>query len=100
MDYQVVWSPEAVADVEAIASYIARDSAAYGQAVVEKILETALQVRRVPLSGAYGAGVSARNHPRALRLQLQADLPYPKRHHHDCGRHPWPTAPEADQRAA
>jgi toxin ParE1/3/4 len=51
MDYQVVWSPEAVADVEAIASYIARDSAAYGQAVVEKILETARQVREFPLLG-------------------------------------------------
>jgi toxin ParE1/3/4 len=51
MDYQVVWSPEAVADVEAIASYIARDSAAYGQAVVEKILETARQVRELPFLG-------------------------------------------------
>jgi toxin ParE1/3/4 len=51
MDYQVVWSPEAVADVEAIASYIARDSAAYGQAVVEKILETARQVREFPFLG-------------------------------------------------
>ena len=51
MDYQVVWSPEAVADVEAIASYIARDSAAYAQAVVEKILETARQVRVFPFLG-------------------------------------------------
>ena len=51
MDYQVGWSPEAVADVEAIASYIARDSAAYGQAVVEKILETARQVREFPFLG-------------------------------------------------
>ena len=51
MDYQVVWSPEAVADVEAIASYIARDSAAYAQAVVEKILETARQVGEFPFLG-------------------------------------------------
>ncbi len=51
MDYHVVWSPEAVADVEAIASYIARDSAAYARAVVEKILETAHQVREFPLLG-------------------------------------------------
>ena len=51
MDYQVVWSPEALADVEAIASYIARDSAAYAQAVVEKILETARQVGEFPLLG-------------------------------------------------
>ena len=51
MDYQVVWSPEALADVEAIASYIARDSAAYAQAVVEKILETARQVGEFPFLG-------------------------------------------------
>jgi addiction module RelE/StbE family toxin len=51
MDYQVVWSPEALADVEAIASYIARDSAAYAQAVVEKILETAHQVGEFPFLG-------------------------------------------------
>jgi toxin ParE1/3/4 len=51
MDYQIVWSPEAVADVEAIASYIARDSAAYAQAVVEKILETARQVCEFPMLG-------------------------------------------------
>ena len=51
MDYQVVWSPEAVADVEAIASYIARDSAAYARAVVEKILETARQLCEFPFLG-------------------------------------------------
>ena len=51
MDHHVVWSPEAVADVEAIASYIARDSAAYAQAVVEKILATAHQVREFPFLG-------------------------------------------------
>ena len=51
MDYQVVWSPEALVDVEAIASYIARDSAAYAQAVVERILETARQVCEFPFLG-------------------------------------------------
>ena len=51
MDYHVAWSPEALADVEAIASYIARDSAAYAQAVVEKVLETARNVREFPLVG-------------------------------------------------
>ena len=51
MDYHVVWSPEAVADVEAIASYIARDSTVYARAVVEKILEMAHQVRAFPLLG-------------------------------------------------
>jgi toxin ParE1/3/4 len=51
MDYQIVWSPEALADVEAIASYIARDSAVYAQAVVEKILETARHAREFPFMG-------------------------------------------------
>jgi toxin ParE1/3/4 len=51
MDYQIVWSPEALADVESIASYITRDSEAYARAVVEKILETARQVREFPFMG-------------------------------------------------
>ena len=37
----VVWSPEALEDVEAIAAYIARDSNFYAAAVVEKMLVTA-----------------------------------------------------------
>jgi len=34
MDYEVVWSPRAIDDVEAIAEYISRDSLAYAAAVV------------------------------------------------------------------
>ena len=37
----VVWSPEALEDVNDIAAYIARDSAFYAAAVVEKLLATA-----------------------------------------------------------
>ncbi|MGF1675799.1 MAG: type II toxin-antitoxin system RelE/ParE family toxin, partial [Rivularia sp. (in: cyanobacteria)] len=33
MAYQVVWSPKALDDVEAIAVYISRDSASYTAAV-------------------------------------------------------------------
>jgi len=51
MDYQIGWSPTAIADVEAIASYIARDSAVYAQAVIEKIIETARQAREFPFMG-------------------------------------------------
>jgi len=36
MAYQVVWSPKAIEDVEALASYIANDSAAYSAAVGEQ----------------------------------------------------------------
>ncbi len=37
MAYRVAWSPRAVEDLEAIAQYIAADSAAYAAAVVETI---------------------------------------------------------------
>ena len=37
----LVWSPEAVEDIEAIASYIERDSTWYAKAVASKIVETA-----------------------------------------------------------
>ena len=37
----VRWSPEAVEDLESIASYIARDSTFYAAAVVRRILESA-----------------------------------------------------------
>ena len=41
MDYTVSWSLEALADVDDIASYIARDSAFYAQGVFTKIIESA-----------------------------------------------------------
>lgn len=51
MAYQVVWSPEAVEDVDAIAGYIARDSAFYAAAVVEKLLATAKGLVDFPETG-------------------------------------------------
>ncbi len=51
MDYQVVWSPPALDDVESLAEYIARDSEFYAGAVVEKILDTARQLGSFPLAG-------------------------------------------------
>ncbi len=39
MDYTVVWSEEILDDIDALADYIARDSAFYAQQVVESILE-------------------------------------------------------------
>lgn len=41
MAYPLAWSPEAIEDIEAIASYIERDSPWYARAVVSKIVETA-----------------------------------------------------------
>ncbi len=51
MAYRVVWSPKAVEDVEAIATYIARDSPSYAAAVVRKILDTTRHIQKCPGSG-------------------------------------------------
>ncbi|WNZ47068.1 type II toxin-antitoxin system RelE/ParE family toxin [Leptolyngbya boryana CZ1] len=51
MAYQVVWSPKAIADVDAIAEYIARDSPAYASSVVDQILKTTRSLEKFPLSG-------------------------------------------------
>lgn len=51
MDYKVVWSPEAIEDVDSIAEYIGRDSLVYAQAVVTKILETVQNIKELPLAG-------------------------------------------------
>jgi addiction module RelE/StbE family toxin len=51
MAYRVIWSPRALDDIESIASYIARDSAAYASAVVAKIIKATRTLRRFPLAG-------------------------------------------------
>lgn len=51
MAYQVEWSPKALDDVEAIAIYIARDSASYAATVVKKILDTSVNLSKEPFSG-------------------------------------------------
>ena len=51
MAYQVVWSPRAVEDLEAIVQYIAADSTAYAAAVVETILSTTRKLSPFPFSG-------------------------------------------------
>ena len=45
MIYKVVWSPEAIEDIESISDYIARDSEFYARAVVTKILDVARRLR-------------------------------------------------------
>jgi toxin ParE1/3/4 len=47
----LVWSPEAIEDIEAIASYIERDSAWYAKAVASKIVETAETIPDFPELG-------------------------------------------------
>lgn len=51
MAYEVVWSPRAIEDVEALARYIAGDSTAYAAAVVKRILDTTRNLSRFPFSG-------------------------------------------------
>jgi plasmid stabilization system protein ParE len=48
---EVAWSPEAVEDLESIASYIERDSPFYARAVVSRIVELADQLRQFPNAG-------------------------------------------------
>ena len=47
----VVWSPEALRDLEAIRGYIARDSAAYADLVVRRIVAAVERLRMFPESG-------------------------------------------------
>jgi len=51
MAFKVVWSPEAVEDLEAIAEYIGRDSEFYARTIVAKALESAKAIREFPNSG-------------------------------------------------
>jgi plasmid stabilization system protein ParE len=50
MGYQVVWSYKAIDDVDAIASYIARDSVPYAAAVVQKIVNVTRSLAKEPLA--------------------------------------------------
>lgn len=51
MDIKVVWSPEAIEDLESIADYISKDPEFYAQAVVTKILAVARNIKDFPLIG-------------------------------------------------
>jgi toxin ParE1/3/4 len=51
MARRLVWSPEAIEDAEAIASYIERDSPWYAKAVVSKIVEVAESIPDYPELG-------------------------------------------------
>jgi len=47
----VIWSEEALRDIECIAEYISRDSVYYAQQVVERIIGTGESVNAYPESG-------------------------------------------------
>jgi toxin ParE1/3/4 len=51
MAFQVVWSPNALEDLEAIARYISRDSVSYAGAVVRKIINSTRNLEHFPRAG-------------------------------------------------
>ena len=51
MDYKVVWSPEAIEDLQSIAEYIERDSKFYARAVLIKILDVFRSIKIFPSRG-------------------------------------------------
>ena len=51
MALSLAWSPEAIEDIESIASYIERDSSWYARAVASKIVETAETIPEFPVMG-------------------------------------------------
>ena len=51
MAYEVSWSPEALEDVDEIAEFIARGSANYASAVVDKLLDAARKLSTFPFAG-------------------------------------------------
>ena len=51
MDYKVIWTEEALTDIELIAQYIEKDSFCYALSVVSKIIDTSKLISTFPLSG-------------------------------------------------
>lgn len=51
MARRLIWSPEAIEDIESIAEYIARDSPWYAQVTVSKIVSMAESVSKLPERG-------------------------------------------------
>lgn len=51
MDCKIIWSPEAIEDLQSIAEYIQRDSEFYARAVVTKILDVSRNIKDFPLIG-------------------------------------------------
>ena len=51
MAHRVEWSPRALADLEAIATYISADSPSYARAVVKKIVTLTRNLSEFPQSG-------------------------------------------------
>ncbi len=51
MDYKLIWSPDALDDIEAIGNYISRDSEFYAESTVLKIYESPQSLVSFPKRG-------------------------------------------------
>ena len=51
MDYKLIWSPQAIEDIEAIAGYIARDSTFYAESTIERIFQAPERLIQFPKLG-------------------------------------------------
>ena len=51
MDYKLIWSPQAIEDIKAIAEYIARDSNFYAESIVERIFRAPEKLMQFPKLG-------------------------------------------------
>ena len=51
MDYKLIWSPDALDDIEAIGNYISRDSEFYAESTVLKIYEAPQSLVKFPELG-------------------------------------------------
>lgn len=51
MAHQVMWSPTALEDIEAIANYISRDSVSYASTVVRRIINSTRNLESFPFAG-------------------------------------------------
>ncbi len=51
MDYKLIWSPDALDDIEAIGDFISRDSEFYAESTVLKIYEAPRNLVNLPKQG-------------------------------------------------
>ena len=51
MDYEIIWTDEALCDVEEIAKYIEKDSFFYASSIVTKIIDTTRRLKLFPFAG-------------------------------------------------
>jgi toxin ParE1/3/4 len=51
MAYRIVWSDEAVSDLDRISQFVSRDSGAYARSIVRRILESTGRLKSFPRMG-------------------------------------------------